>query len=140
MPRSKTLIPVLGDQLSLTLSSLADADPATSVLLMMEVDEETTYVRHHRRKIAYILSAMRHHAQALRAAGWTVDYVPLDDSENSGSFTGEIARALTRHRPDRIVVTEAGEWRVAAMLDQWQTLFGLPVEVRFHDTPPRAPA
>ena len=66
---TRTLISILGDQLSLDLSSLNHADPATSVILMMEVADETTYVRHHKRKIAYILSAMRHHAEALRAAG-----------------------------------------------------------------------
>jgi deoxyribodipyrimidine photolyase-related protein len=125
-----TLIPILGDQLSLTLSSLQDADPATTILLMMEAGDETTYVRHHRRKLAYILSAMRHHALALEQAGWRVDYVRLDDPDNHGSFTGEIARAVTRHQPDRIVVTEAGEWRVQAMLEAWETLFGIPVEIR----------
>lgn len=127
---STTLIPVLGDQLSLGLSSLDGADPSHTIVLMMEVADETEYVRHHKTKLVYILSAMRHHAEALAAAGWTVDYVRLDDPANSGSFTGEIARAIARHRPDRIVVTEAGEWRVAAMLDAWQTLFGLPVEIR----------
>ena len=125
-----TLIPILGDQLSLDLSALNGADPADTVLLMMEVADETTYVRHHKQKIAYILSAMRHHAVALEAGGWRVDYVRLDDPDNSGSFTGEIARALTRHGPDRIVVTEGGEWRVAAMLEAWETLFGLPVHIR----------
>ncbi|OYY66511.1 cryptochrome/photolyase family protein [Sphingomonas sp. 28-62-11] len=125
-----TLIPILGDQLSMSLSSLRDADPATSSLLMVEVIEEATYVVHHKRKIAYIFSAMRHHADALRDAGWRVDYVPLDDSNNSGSFTGEVARAIARHAPDRIVVTAAGEWRVAAMIDSWETLFGIPVDVR----------
>jgi deoxyribodipyrimidine photolyase-related protein len=125
-----TLIPVIGDQLSFDLSSLKDADPADSVILMMEVAEETTYVRHHRRKIAYILSAMRHHAAALRDAGWTVDYVTLDDPDNAGSFTGEVARAVERHAPERIVVTEAGEHRVNAMIEAWETLFGLPVEIR----------
>ncbi|PSJ39008.1 cryptochrome/photolyase family protein [Allosphingosinicella deserti] len=124
------LIPVLGDQLSFGLSSLAGADRADSVVLMMEVADETTYVRHHKTKLAYILSAMRHHAEALRVDGWRVDYVLLDDPENGGSFTGEVARAIQRHDPERIVVTEAGEWRVAAMLDSWQTLFGLPVEIR----------
>ena len=126
----KTLIPILGDQLLLDLSALAGADPADSVLLMMEVADETGYVRHHRKKIVYILSAMRHHAAALTAAGWTVDYVRLDDPDAADSFTGEIARAIARHAPDRIVVTEAGEWRVAAMLDSWETLFGLPVDIR----------
>jgi deoxyribodipyrimidine photolyase-related protein len=125
-----TLVPILGDQLSLTISSLAHADPAATIVLMMEVAEEAGYVRHHKAKLAYIFSAMRHHALALRAAGWTVDYVALDDPNNSGSFTGEIARAIARHAPDDIVVTEAGEWRVAAMLEAWETLFGLPVEIR----------
>ena len=124
------LIPVLGDQLSFDLSALRDADPADTELLMVEVAEETTYVRHHKAKIAYILSAMRHHAAALREAGWTVEYTRLDDPDNAGSFTGELARAIARHDPARIVVTECGEWRVAAMLDGWQTLFGVPVEIR----------
>ena len=50
----------------------------------------------------------------LRAAGWTVDYVTLDDPANSGSFEGEVARAVARHGATRIVTTEAGEWRVHA--------------------------
>ena len=124
------LVPVLGDQLTLTISALDGADRADTIVLMMEVADETTYVRHHKAKLAYILSAMRHHAQTLREAGWRVDYVYLDDPDNSGSFTGELARAIQRHTPDRIHVTECGEWRVAAMLDQWQTLFGIPVDIR----------
>lgn len=125
-----TLIPVLGDQLSLGLSSLRGANPGDAVVLMMEVADETTYVRHHKTKLAYILSAMRHHAQALEEAGWRVDYLRLNDPENSGSFTGEVARAIQRHDTERILVTEAGEWRVTAMLDSWETLFGVPVEIR----------
>ncbi len=128
-----TLILVLGDQLTVGLSSLRDADPAASVVLMVEVADETTYVRHHKRKLAYILSAMRHHADDLRARGWTVDYVRLDDPANTGSFTGEIARAVERHAAERIVVTEAGEWRVQAMLDSWADRFAPPVAVRPDD-------
>ena len=130
LPNVTTLVPILGDQLTPTLSAIDGVDPADTVVLMMEVADETTYVRHHKTKLVYILSAMRHHAQALREAGWTVDYVRLDAPDNSGSFTGEIARAVQRLAPDRIVVTESGEWRVQAMLEQWQTLFGIPVEIR----------
>jgi deoxyribodipyrimidine photolyase-related protein len=124
------LVPILGDQLSFNISSLHGADPADTVVLMMEVADETRYVRHHRRKLAYILSAMRHHAEALRQAGWTVDYVKLDDACEPSSFTAELARAIERRAPERIVVTEAGEWRVQAMLESWETLFGIPVEIR----------
>ncbi|MFN3820441.1 cryptochrome/photolyase family protein [Blastomonas sp.] len=126
----KTLIPILGDQLSHDLSALDGADPAQTVVLMMEVDDETRYVRHHKAKIAFILSAMRHHAEDLRAKGWTVDYVRLDDPDNSGSFTGEVARAIERHKPDRIIATEPGEWRVLAAMNEWSDRFDVPVDLR----------
>ena len=126
----KTLIPILGDQLSHDLSALDGADKNNSVLLMMEVEDETTYVRHHKAKIAFILSAMRHHAEGLRAQGWTVDYVRLDDPDNSGTFTGEVARAIERHAPERIVATEPGEWRVLAAMQEWADRFDVPVELR----------
>ncbi|KXU29190.1 deoxyribodipyrimidine photolyase [Sphingobium sp. 22B] len=127
------LIPILGDQLTPGIASLRNADPANSILLMMEVADETTYVRHHKAKIAFILSAMRHHADRLRALGWTVDYVKLDQPENSGSFTGEVARAVERHRPSAIHVTEGGEWRVRAMLEEWEGRFGIPVTIHEDD-------
>ena len=129
----KTLVLVLGDQLSRDLASLDGFDPARDVVLMVEVAEETTYVRHHRQKIAFILSAMRHFAEALRLEGLQVDYVRLDDPGNSGSFTGELTRAVLRHAPDRVVVTEPGEWRVRRMMDDWPQQLGLPVVIREDD-------
>jgi deoxyribodipyrimidine photolyase-related protein len=129
----KTLRFVLGDQLSRALSALRDLDPIRDVVLMVEAHEETTYVRHHRQKIALVLSAMRHFAESLRAEGLRVDYVRLDDAGNSGSFTGELGRALSRHPVDRIVVTEPGEWRVWDFMRTWGTAFGIPVEMREDD-------
>ena len=122
------LVPILGDQLSPDISSLADRRPEDTVVLMMEVAEETTYVHHHKAKIALILSAMRHFAEELREAGWMVDYVRLDAPENTGSFTGEVARAITRHNARGVQVTEPGEWRVRQAMEQWRT--DLPVRVR----------
>ena len=127
------LIPVLGDQLTPDIAALRAADKKDSIVLMMEVADETTYVKHHKAKIAFILSAMRHHAQRLRGLGWTVDYVKLDAPDNSGSFTGEVARAVERHSPRAIHVTEAGEWRVRAMLESWETRFAIPVTVHEDD-------
>ena len=79
---------VLGDQLSHELASLSDIDRARDVVLMVEVDDETRHVPHHRQKIVFVLSAMRHFAEELRSAGMHVDYVRLDDADNSGSFSG----------------------------------------------------
>jgi len=95
----------------------------------MEVAGEATHVRHHKAKIALIFSAMRHFAAELRAAGWQVDYVALDDPDNAGSFTGEVIRAAERHAPRLIRVVEPGDWRVEQAMLDWQTFTGCPVEI-----------
>ena len=126
---TRNLCFVLGDQLTRDLSSLQRLIPERDVVLMVEVGDETTYVRHHPQKIALILSAMRHFAEDLRERGITVDYVKLDDEDNTHSFSGELARAVKRHDPERILVTEPGEWRVWQMMGDWETDLDLPVDI-----------
>ena len=121
---------VLGDQLSGDLAALSDLDPKRDVVLMMEVRDEVTYVPHHKQKIVLFLSAMRHFAEEMRSHGIAIDYVKLDDPTNTGSFIGEVKRAVARHRPARIVVTEAGEWRVQTAIEGWSAAVGVPVEIR----------
>jgi deoxyribodipyrimidine photolyase-related protein len=121
---------VLGDQLSEGLSSLADLDPRRDVVLLAEVRAECTYVRHHQQKIVLVLSAMRHFAAELRARGVRVAYVALDDPANTHSLQGEMLRAVAQWRPARIVVTEAGEWRLTENMRHWHEAAGLEVEIR----------
>ena len=129
----KTLRIILGDQLSQTITALQNIDPTHDAVLMMEVDDEATYVRHHKQKIVLVISAMRHFAEQLRAQGITVDYVLIDEEGNTGSLTGEVARALRRQRAEKMVVTEPGEWRVAEMVRSWEERMGIPVEIRSDD-------
>lgn len=96
---------------------------------MVEVRDETQYVRHHKKKIALIFSGMRHFAEELRADGWRVDYVTLDDPANTHSFTGEVRRAVERLRPEAIRVVAGAEYRVRQMQDEWADRTGLPVEI-----------
>ena len=124
---------VLGDQLSAGLSSLRDLDPAQDVVLMAEVRDECTYVKHHKQKIVLVLSAMRHFAADLRARGVTVEYVELTDKRNTHSLRGEMLRAVKRHKPARIVVTEAAEWRLTEDMRHWHDLAGLEVDIRDDD-------
>ena len=100
---------------------------------MCEVWEETRYVKHHKKKIAFLFSAMRHFAASLHEQGFQVTYTRLDDEFNSGSFKGEIARALESTSYERIVVTQPGEYRLLNDMQHWSQLFGLPVEIRSDD-------
>ena len=124
---------VLGDQLTPALSALRGGEKAHDTILMAEVADEATYVPHHRKKIAFIFAAMRAFAQELRADGWQVDYVTLDDPANSGSFSGELRRAIGRCQPVEVVATQASEWRVQQDQQGWAQLTGLPVELRADD-------
>ena len=122
---------VLGDQLSPGLSSLRDAAPGEDLILMAEVMEEATYVRHHKKKIAFLFAAMRHFARELEAAGHRVRYVRLDDPANQGSLRAEAARALEEEPGlSRLVVTKPGEWRLMQDVETWRDLLPVPVELR----------
>ncbi len=126
----RNLVLVLGDQLSSDLSSLAACDRTRDLVVMCEVVAEATYVRHHKKKIILLFSAMRHFAEELRSLGWRVAYTRLDDDGNSGNLTGEVARAVATYRPQRILITEPGEWRLLQNIRSWSRLLDLPVDVR----------
>ncbi|AFW01822.1 deoxyribodipyrimidine photolyase [Gluconobacter oxydans] len=123
------LIPVLGDQLSPSLASLQHVDRSKAVVLLMEVWDEATYVRHHKKKIAFIFSAMRHFAEELRADGWSLDYVTLDDPENTQSFTGEVERAARKYRATSIRTVSGAEYRVFQAQKTWSDNIGIPCDV-----------
>ena len=123
---------ILADQLSASIATLEDVDAQHDVVMLCEVMEEATYVKHHKKKIAFLFSAMRHFAQEMEKRGLHVRYVKLDDLANTGSFDGEVARAIAEHKADRLIVTEPGEYRVLEKFNAWQSHFGIPVEIR-HD-------
>ncbi|MEM9602070.1 MAG: cryptochrome/photolyase family protein [Pseudomonadota bacterium] len=133
------LILVLGDQLSPSLTALRHGDPRADHVLMAEVNDEATYVKHHKKKLVFFFSAMRHFAEHLRGAGWDVGYTALDDPANSGSLVGELERACNRLEPDAVVITQAGEWRVQDAICSWCEANGMPLRVhdddRFFATP-----
>lgn len=124
-----TLIPIFADQLSLDLPPLSISDKDKSIVLMMEVRGEAETVPHHRKKLIFLFSAMRHFAKTLREQGWLVDYVALTDEENKGSFAKEISRAVKRHAPDQIRLCEPSEYRVLEDVKTWESLLNLPVTV-----------
>ncbi len=129
----KNLRIVLGDQLNLNISSLADINKKTDAVLMMEVREEATYVKHHPQKIAFIFSAMRHFAEELRQQKIHVHYIDYESADNRGSFTDTLAHFIELHRPEKMMITEPGEYRVLSMINCWQKQFKLPVEIRPDD-------
>ena len=120
---------ILGDQLSHSLSALVDIDIHKDTVFMCEVMQETQYVKHHPKKIAFLFSAMRHFAQELSEQGVNVRYVRLNDAENTGNFTDEIYRVLDDMTPDKIIITQPSEYRVLKMMRALQDNIHIPFDI-----------
>lgn len=102
---------VLGDQLDREAPALSQCDPASDRVLMIESRAESRRVASHKARSALFLAAMRHHRDWLATQGFHVDYVSIDQPE-AESFETALSAALARHRPRKVLMTEAGEYGV----------------------------
>ncbi len=128
-PPVRRLILVLGDQLDADAAAFDDGDPAQDAVWMAEVEAESTHVWSTQMRTALFLSAMRHFAQARRAAGWRVHYRALDDADNLGTLDAELTAAITRLRPRCLRMTAPGDWRVLGLVREAASAAGLALEI-----------
>jgi len=97
-------------------------------VLLCEVLEEATYVRHHQKKNAFLFSVMRHFTEYMKEKYFTVRYVKFDDAENTGSLEGEVKRAFTTVKVSRLIFTESGEYRLLQKFKSWPDSLGIVVD------------
>ena len=88
--KKRELILILPDQLSVDISSLKFANKSTCCVFFAETDDFFRNCGHHKKKLIFLLSAMRHFKHALIEQGYSVTYRQYDDPENKGSFSAEI--------------------------------------------------
>ncbi len=114
MDRTKVrnLVLVLGDQLDPDGTAFDGFDPDRDAVLISESKEEASYVPQHRMRLVLFFSAMRHLRDALEKRGYRVFYGALDDRANRGTLAGELKRRVKASRPERVIVTEPGDFRV----------------------------
>ena len=126
-PRSKAtgkenstrhLVFILGDQLDHESAALTDFDPKQDRVFMAEVATESTHVWSSKPRTAYFLSAMRHFALHLRKQGFEVDYASID-THSFAELTAALSAAIDRHRPEKVVIVEPGDYRVEQSIREW---------------------
>jgi deoxyribodipyrimidine photolyase-related protein len=122
------LVLVLGDQLDRDSSAFDGFDPAQDALWMAEVAEESTHVPSSRIRTALFLSAMRHFAADRRAEGLALHYTALGDGR--ASLAQALAADIERLRPQRLVLTAPGDWRVLQALRGVAADAGLTLDLR----------
>ncbi len=128
--RGRRLVLILGDQLDAAAAVFDDFDAQHDAVWMAEVVAESEYVWSSKPRIAVFLAAMRHFRDAQRKLGRVVLYTELDVPANTQTLAGELARAVAEFKPERLVMTEAGEWRVSQAMAAAAEAVGRPLEVR----------
>ena len=126
----RQLILLLGDHLHPAPPALEGFDPAQDGIVMIEATGEGTHVWSHVARITLFLSAMRHRAAELRAAGYPLQYLALGDAAHAGAaLTDRLASVLAQHRPERLVLVEAGDWRLMRAIEATAAAAGVTLRV-----------
>ena len=123
------LVIVLGDQLDLHAAAFDGFDTARDAVWMAEVAEESTHVWSSKSRTALFLTAMRHFARALASEGRALHYTKLDDPGNRGSLAGELDAAIERIRPQALLMTAPGDWRVLQAIQSVAAARGVPLHI-----------
>lgn len=124
---------ILWDQLSESISSLKGYNADTDVIFMCEVDSEATYVKHHKKKITFLLSAMRHFAKSLKQKCYKIEYIKLDNPSNTGSLKSEVKRIIHKYNLDSVIVTHPGEYRVLKDIKSLEDELNIYIKIREDD-------
>ncbi len=121
---------ILNDQLTHEISSLSDIEKDKDIVLMVELNSEFTYVKHHKKKIAFLLSAMRHFAVELLDSGINLCYIKLDDKNNKNSLKGQLKEAIEKYSVKQIIITYPSEYRILQEIKSWKDIINIPIEIR----------
>ena len=93
--------------------------------VMMEMRQETDYVKHHIQKIAGFFAAMRNFAKELRNGGYSVEYLKIDDRENRQSLEENLRQIIEKTGADKFEYQLPDKYR----LDQQLTAFATAIDV-----------
>lgn len=127
----KTLRLILGDQLNAG-HPWFDSPRADCLHVMMEVRQETDYVRHHAQKIIAIFAAMRRFAADRQAEGHRFVYMRIGDPANLQSITDNLDALIAAHGIGRFEYQAPDEWRLDQALARYAAQ--LPIESAMVDT------
>jgi len=114
----KTLRLILGDQLNAAHSWYATKNDDV-VYVLMEMRQETDYVRHHVQKVMAFFAAMRNFAQHLESSGHRVLYFKLDDERNQQSLTKNISSLIEKEGFERFEYQLPDEYRLDEQLSEF---------------------
>lgn len=119
---------ILGDQLLRSHPALIAAERLVErsqiQVVLIESEQRKARLPYHRKKLVLLISAMRHYAEELRNAGYTVEYL------RAPTVLEGLRQHQALHRPERILTMAAAGYRGRQLQQRLSDLLGLPVDVQ----------
>jgi len=112
-----------GDQLMPDHPLLDSAHQSRRVVVMIDSPDQLDERPPHKQKATLMLSAMRHYADALRRAGWRVDY------REGASFGAELRAHLRETGSRKLYMMEAAEWQARQRQHQLKDDLDAEIEI-----------
>ncbi len=125
----KNLCLVLNDQLNENISTLKTFNKREDAILLIEARDEYTYVKHHKKKIAFQITCQRHFAKHLEEQGYIVHYAKLLDPNTCGTVTKELERWVQILNPESIVVMQPSDYRLYQQLENFKNKTNVPLQI-----------
>ncbi|AFK02221.1 deoxyribodipyrimidine photolyase-related protein [Emticicia oligotrophica DSM 17448] len=119
---------ILGDQLNYNHSWFREKDD-NILYVMMEIKQETDYVKHHIQKVVGFFAAMRIFAQVLQNQGNKIIYINLDDEQNTQSLTQNLQWIIRENEITQFEYQLPDEYRLDEQLKFFSNTLNIPTKV-----------
>ncbi len=129
MRQPKILRLILGDQLNQNHSWFQEKNDTVTYVLM-EVRQETDYVKHHIQKVASFFAAMRAFSRHLAQQGHRVIYLRLDDPSNEQSFEENLKKLIRKKKFTRFEYLLPDEFRLDEQLKTIADKLGISYQIK----------
>ncbi len=113
-----TLRLILGDQLNYQHSWFKSANPDV-LYVLMELRQETDYVKHHIQKVIGFFAAMYNFAKWLTKIGHQVYHLKINDAENHQSITKNLDWLIEQFQISHVEYQYPDEYRLDQQIKQW---------------------
>jgi deoxyribodipyrimidine photolyase-related protein len=118
LSKLKNLKLLLGDQLNHQHSWFDEKNDDT-LFVIMEMRQETDYVRHHIQKVVSYFLAMRHFAEVIENKGFQVKYFKLDDVDNCQNLTENLHFLIQQYDIQHFEYQLPDEYRLDEQLKEY---------------------
>lgn len=124
----KKLRLILGDQLNIN-HSWFNATNNDCIYLLMEIKQETSYVKHHIQKLIGIFAAMRNFYALLISKGFKVVYISINDTSNKHNSFDNIKSIVEAYEIEFFEYQQPDEYRLDQIMKEVSDSFDIPTSM-----------